>query len=541
MINGFGSVFVRVYYQDKELTHPIDKFKYTYDEQEPDECVFTVRSMDWSLPDLPEFQLKVELRVTWGYIGGQTKSRKVYIQDLKPSFEKDGLFFEITCTDKSIELRKSNSKKLHKKGDVIGLASALGKKHGIETYIEYGPNNTASFQGFLNSLPQKPKPKKNTRRGSGNIFESAVGSLLGFPNQDQEFKRDAQKVQFDLQETTGFAQGLSPARLLLSNYDEFVERVEGSRKVGKMPSQEFFASNPYFTEMYLKSLKAKEQEGSDQTPQAGKTDHAVLREKLNGFDNEPYVLDSRDDELTIRKRNFNQTPFRKYTYQGEDGFLLTFNPVTKSRSRSSNNNAVQYSGWDPINKTFKSNRADASTSATEDSLSNYLTGDLDKIYVPQIFMGRSLGTPTPSDATQTVKSLMIQRFEGQSKEDFVKSVIGGRATSQIAQGIRDNAELTMNPANALVVGDPNLEVGQVITFENVSKKFSGNYYSIKSIHTIDAGVPYLVNLELTRQGVNVKGLPSSISAKDAKKRINKQLGVSNEDIRKKVKNERNKR
>lgn len=528
MKGSFGSVFVRIYHQDKELPYPIEKFKYTYDEQEPDECVFTVRSLIWGLPDLPEFQEKVELRVTWGYIGGNTKTRKVYIQDLKPSFEKDGLFFEITCTDKSIELRKSNSKKLHKKGDVIGLASAISKKHGIEAYIEYGPNNTASFQGFLNNLPQKPKPQKpknTTSPTSNNIRGTIVGDFTPTPGRDATLKRSIQTA----------------AKYKLSDYGSFVEEVEAYRKVSKIPNAQLFASNPAFTEMYLKALKAKTQEGSDQTPQAGKTDHQVLREKLNGFDNEPYVLDSRDDEIIIRKRNFNQTPYCKYTYMGEDGQLLTFSPVTKSRARSSNNNAVQYSGWDPLNKTFKSNRADASTSSTQDSLSNYLTGDLDKVYVPQIFMGRVLGTPTPSDATQTVKSLMIERFEGQSKEDFTKSVIGIRGNSEVAQGIRDNAELAMNPGNALVVGDPNIEVGQIITFENVSKKYSGNYYTTKSIHTIESSSGYLINIDITRQGVNVKSRSNDIAAKDAKKRINKQLGQSNEDIRKKVKTAKNKR
>src|SRR5688572_5356760 len=112
---GYGAPFVRIYYKDKELDHPIERFKYTYDEQEPDECTFTVRSLDPTIPDLPEFQEKVELRITWGYIGGKTKSRKIYIQDIKPSFEKTGVALEITATDKSIELRKSNSRRLHKK------------------------------------------------------------------------------------------------------------------------------------------------------------------------------------------------------------------------------------------------------------------------------------------------------------------------------------------------------------------------------------------------------------------------------------------
>jgi len=547
MENGYGAPFIRLYFKDKELDHAIERFKYVYDEENPDECQITVRSDDPNIADAPEFQTDAGLKVVWGYIGGETISRKIYVQDLEPTFDKEGISIEIKATDKSIAMRKANSHKLHKRGDALGIASDLANKHGLAAYIICGDDNTADISKLLKELkdPKRFKGKKVTTALDflwGALFSDKQREELKKDFSSDNINRQLQKVAFAAEEGVGFNRGIAPTRLFLNNYDDFVKDLDAYRKQNRVPPPEFFKKNPYYTEVYLKALKAKmEQEGGEQTPQAGRSDHQLLRDKLNSLDNTPYVLDTRDDELVIRKRNFTQAPYKKYTYAGPIGDLLSFTPMTKSKTKSDTTSAVGYGSWNATDKTFNSAKVDASTSGSPTNLSTYTSVDLDKIILPQVSMGREVGTSTPAVSTQVLKGFVIKKFANESNDQFAKNMLGPRGNANSAQNVRDNSELKYNPGKALLIGDPNITVGQIHTFDNVSKKYSGNYYCTKSTHDIDGNSGYYVALELTRQGLNLRANNSRVSSKEAQRSINKQLGVDNNSVRKRLKQARNKR
>ena len=79
---GYGSPFVRVYTSVGEVTENIVDFNYKYSQEEDDTCQITIQTKDNNLPDRPEFQENVILKVTWGYIG-EDKTINVHISNIR--------------------------------------------------------------------------------------------------------------------------------------------------------------------------------------------------------------------------------------------------------------------------------------------------------------------------------------------------------------------------------------------------------------------------------------------------------------------------
>ena len=76
-----------------------------------------------------------------------------------------------------------------------------------------------------------------------------------------------------------------------------------------------------------------------------------LKDFFNKFPGGPYVIDSRDDGVIIRTRDFKQKSIVTYSYSNEEGNpLIKFKPETKNRTNASTSEGVKVTSWDPAKK-----------------------------------------------------------------------------------------------------------------------------------------------------------------------------------------------
>lgn len=88
----------------------------------------------------------------------------------------------------------------------------------------------------------------------------------------------------------------------------------------------------------------------DEAIQGNKSDFQHLDELKDNEPGGPWVLETHDDELTIKKRNFNQAPIRSYIYKGEPGTLLEFQPQGKNKTKKGAASGITIQGWNPETK-----------------------------------------------------------------------------------------------------------------------------------------------------------------------------------------------
>jgi len=509
MPGGFSAPFVRLYYNDKELSQELSKASYTYDEEGDDEFTATIQTGDPNIVDRPEYQELARIKVTWGYIGGASVTRIVYWQDIKWVFDKEGITGTLKGAEKAVALKQNSATTIHKNKTLPGIVGDMANKHGLNAYVE------------TESSKPKPVKKNDSKYASLNDYLP----LNQGPSEEEKVKiAEKQKEQRERQQRQS-------DEFVIRNsegYSRFEKQLNEYYALKKVPPDDFLKRNASYVRIYRSRYKIVN------FPQAGKSDFQALKEVAEISSTDPVVLDTRDDDITIRKRNFNQKPYKRYTYMGNAGDLLSFTPETKGKANKSNTINIVAGGWDGEKKQFTSDIANSDTSDTKTVLNDW---------VPKGGVGfvkdfGKLTGVTPADNTNVRKYMIIKDLDETKNKKFL---LGPRGTQETANNRRDAGDIQKNPGTVLMEGDPNIKVGQLITIENVGKKYNGNYYIIKSVHELIPASGYMTTLEIARQGQNVKANDNEKSAKESKKLVNKQMGVDNENIRKKLMKTSNKR
>lgn len=346
----------------------------------------------------------------------------------------------------------------------------------------------------------------------------------------------------------------------------------------------------------------------------------TLRNLLDRLPGGPYVMDSRDDVLLIRTRDFKAASKKTFTWAGGTGELKRFKPCTKNRSTKASAAQVTVSTYDPKTKTATNVQAKSGT--TKDvKLANgntldiyiddindlgpkrtqyypdgrpkvkgpvYIPRSTDKLFTAADIHGAlqrdkaeraerdknailNINGGKPNIILQTIKKnrdagikgfnrenpyndfsnkevdkgLIVERriktgnpnitlnklylgaddgktFQGGNSRDNTAiphnnfGLIGDQKTINKAAMSNDNAEkaaahaenmqkdaeLESNPATAELIGQPEIEIGQIVTILGVSKLHSGNYYISECEHVLK-DTEYDLNLtKLLRHGVN---------------------------------------
>lgn len=535
--DGYSAPFIRLYYKGEELSANVTSFRYVMDEEDSDEIELRVEVESRDEPDKPYYQEDEELTVVWGFIGEANKisnisihaakhstKKKIWIRDPRWSFSKENIIGTLMCTEKGSDLKTSSSKTVYKNKTIAHVANEVADKHGLIGYMEIPSGEKVEI--VLQPIPGEKLDEFLIR----NRIELDSRVL-------QEKLKNPEKTRKELSE-------------ILKSWKDPGKKFDYDALNNKYPK--LWADTNFLA---LNSLKVY-----NNLPQANKSDLQVLKSMASREKDGPWVVETREDELILKKRDFLKTPYATYEYGGSDGRLLEFNPESKKRGRKGTSGNVAFSGWNPLNKTFFSgtvNPADGSPALAKAlEMLQYYKG-VQKFGGGKLITGKRIGKQVLPFINQAnvenridnagVYTRLYQKANitvddkvsalekaikdyGDKKAELKKDIYNALGINPIdsansAGNSRRESELKKNQVTATIWGDINITCGMIITITGVSKKYNGNYYIFKATHTIAKGEAYLVELELGRHGHNIKVNEQYADHKDLGRSVNKKVGA----------------
>ena len=525
IVNGIGSPRAWLFtnsgeplrdFDEQIIAKYLNKFKYTYNEEEDDECILTFLFPTLRSFDLPYFQQDVILNVEWGYIttdGDIIKSprRKIAIRDYDTDYKKDGIELVLKCTDIASYLKNMKTQR-------------------VNQYRTVDTRTSGDPRGDIQ------------RQGSKALEDVFYGSMFG--NKVNVVKKDGNTTT--------------------------VHNKNGEKKVGiKDPT----------TGIYKPVDRTKKPAWSGgygrRVPEANKIDNLSLRnlgnttfnkavetklywsDKLNKLDNGsgitrlddsdgPSIMDGTDDTLEIKTRDFNQPIFKSYTYYGGTGELLSFKANTETRKDKEQKTVS--SGVDPYSKkvvshavdvvdtgnikpktigqrlqekqTKPSNKIDESIlkevfeekkrvfqegyNTLDPSIKekkNYST--VERTYKNNItpYMGYKPYTEKVVNYTsaQVIASPEFKDYANKHRNPELKGSSGpGGGLKKILTGYSIESIQRKYSATAETIGDPSIIKGKVYQFNNLGRLDIGKWYATSVEHTIEVGSGYITTITLMK-------------------------------------------
>lgn len=472
---GYGAPVVKVYTSKDEIVEKITSFSYKHSEDADEECEIVIESDKVTLPDREEFKEGAKLYVVWGYINGiESVKRVVFVRDIKAKFDKKGIKVTLMCYDKFASTKQNSKQKIHKDTNMEDLAKEIAEENGLE------------FSGveFLD----------------GSDIHGLREPAYLKPDGDHEMAVD----------NTSF-----PVRVDFRKYDVL--------------------------------------------PQGNKSDNELLQEVADREPGGPYIVEGRDESLRIKKRNLNQKPIKSYTYGGGNFELIEFVPETKNRKRKSANVNVETAGWIRDLKQFIQHNSNANNVEGENYLGDEIDGSprANPIVEPPVDdienqdPALDQQPPIVPFALTNIQTMYLNTEEISILEPsgYHTAAIDNTAVivpygvidynihdDSVEDGLDDikapgdnkkkNASLEKNPATAIVIGDPKIVSGKIITIINVSAKYSGNYYITEAKHMPLYNTGYLLHLKMVKNatGKTKTPAPDALETKDLAGIQNKESG-----------------
>lgn len=528
---GIASPFIRLFYKNQELTADFQDMQYLYQEEGPDVCSLEAIFNDPFTADEEFWQEKNEIILVWGYIGEPNKTirRKIYWQDLEWDYDTH-LKLTIKATDKSNILRANSQSTVYNNSSVADMAISMAEKQGLKCFIELEAEEAQK------NNPYYFDPKKKV------VTLSA-----------EEWKKNAE------------AFNNSPKGKAYAEYYK------------KHPEPDAIHRHGIF---YLDPGQLRTH---DSVPQAGRSDLQVLNEYGKKEPGGRLLIDSRDDSITVRKRNFRQTPYKVYEYKDNgEGPLLKFKPEFKNTVKEGPADNFKYTGWNASQKSMFSGNANNLDDNTKNTLTavqqivnflktldpnsvagkpyfndkgqlTYLTGkQYSQIVSPNhSLIGENRGPLAYGDKTLVAKQqppvyvtvkTQLEAYTGVLDKAYAE--LDGKNTPASstnpfdafnqAANLRREAELKRNPATLVFEGDPGITVGQIVSITGVAKKHAGNYYIISSSHKITKSSGYITECQAVRDGNNYKA-KNGTNVKNLGKTKNVQFGKNDSEVTRIVK------
>lgn len=491
-----------------ELNLHIKFLKYVYDEALEDFSVIKAETDDASYVDRVEIQEDQAIYLVWGNLGDKSSEtiRKVYIVNSAADFTASGLELTLSCFPRAAYLKSGSKNIVRNNTDLPSVVGEVAGNLGIE--VDDQVSNGGSGLQILQTGFAKP---------SEPIFEKYDN-----PNNPDDPRNGESRL-------TGVTSASDSARV---------------RK-------------DYVWKTY------------ESLPQANKSDAGLIDDLKNNEPLDNLVVSGRDDKITIRKRDFSQTPIWAYIWQGGTGHLLSFKSGitnTFNRSKSMLNTT---DGWQAESKTFISGDVKNTLEGSE------LLGSVVPVNPEEILRKEIEGYPgnvqyyglfeeyeeEDEDGNKLVSRVKNDELNGNLKYIFrerkgyvlgknttdgyllehdVVSRIESRGIIPVRHGkhnssiestpediagtvIQESSERTLelNKSSALTIGNRLLTDGRLIRVTGVGKKYSGNWYITKATHTVDDS-GWLVSLEITRnaRGPAEELLLGTQTASELNKKVN---------------------
>lgn len=481
------SPYVRVLNSDREtLPLQVRSARYVYSEDLEDRSRITIESDDASYVDHVDIQEDQPLYLVWGYLGDKNSKseRKVYIIDSTANFTETGVVITLECLPKASYL-KWNSKNVVRNDTSLGDAA---KEMADRIGLNYNDEVTSTSGGLEVLQTGFSKPSER------------IEEVYNNPD-DPTDPRNGEIIE------RGVTAASDSARVRLT----YAWRRYGS------------------------------------LPQGNKSDADVLNALKQNEPLDNLVVSGRDDDLTIKKRNFSQAPVRSVIWKGGNGHLLKFKSGIKNTFNKSRSILTSADGWDPASKTYIKGDVKNTLDGNE-LLGDNLPVNLEEILNQEVagypnnerFYGLYQEYETTDEEGNKVSSFIKndelngqQKFiyrerKGATPRVFTKDgyiletdvtsripsvgylpVRFGKHSASIEQdatniagsAIPDRAEKTkeLTSTSATLLGDALLIEGKILNVQGVGKKYGGNWYITKAEHILDpSGSGWLVELELTK-------------------------------------------
>lgn len=281
----------------------VSDFWYEYREEESDECEIT---LDCDNPDilvLPDLRAQSVLVLQWGWIfidgtSYQGPIRKVMIRDYQSDFNENGTRVVLKCTDLVAILK-------NKPADYTNKLFGMWLENNIAGKFTIGITD----------------------------FEVKEGLVVATP-WNQAIYGNGQKARIQVQSPSVTPQGEFEGEEIFKSGDD------------TSINQKFLEDKDKYYVGDEKLVNYRMLQGTDRTILAQLKSFAKLQKGT-------FMVDTRDDKISVHTYNFNQEPILSYTYAGGNGELLSASIKTEKKAKKTS--VAQSSTVNPKTKEINTN------------------------------------------------------------------------------------------------------------------------------------------------------------------------------------------
>jgi hypothetical protein len=442
----------------------IERFKYKYDEENDDTCEITLGFTKIIQLENPLFKPDTILKVEWGYILPYGKLLKSITRTVAIRDRKT----EYTSTKINLTL-------------------------------------------ICSDLPSYLKNIKNNRTSDKDLFSDWLKEVISgefIASRTIKGKTTVEKKNDDMI-TTGMT-----VESLLMTQDEYINSLKEEKSLNENQEAVIGPLNGWttFKENDLK-IKGK-----------SKSLMQAMQEKVNENPDGPSFINTRDNVIDIITRDFNQKPYKGYTYMGKTGELIEFKP---------NTNVVTVKADEVETSFFNQQTKEVETTKISKIIETIPNGlnalDIKVLWgrVRSIFEHNSdpanAFNQIPLDTIIFEKDIKIQgthatasnvdqttrvRFEGpvlprtlkfSAKEILQLPYVEELRRKAFADNYTEKKLQRQFEARAKIIGDPSIIVSKIYRFNNVANYDSGDWYCTGAEHDITPNQGYIVNMDLIKK------------------------------------------
>jgi hypothetical protein len=460
----------------------IKKFSYKYDEENDDTCNITIMVSKPEQLNHPILIEDTKLKAQFGYLlpGGdivKSVKRTIAIRDIDENYKSDGIELTIKCTDLVSYLRNI---KYNQSSDKDNFGD------WIDEIISDSFVATRTVRGKTQVIKSN---KAKTGLGSQNVIPGTQQPITpGVP-------QPGSSLPFNLKQTG-------------QTKNEYYTEAFNDNNIN--PENKMIVGGIGFQGQITVVEKDQVIKGKS------KALYQEIQDRLNSSPDGPAFIDSRDNIIDIKTRNFQQPNYRNFTYAGNTGELIDFKPT--SNVVTVNGDEAESSFLNPETKihesqksTFISDHGELPEQLNELDLKR-VYGQLEDMFEYNaqnpldqkqfddiVFKKLRRITNRPAEEMGISKILIEERlkfsaktilslpyFDKIKREAFVKNYIEKKIQRKYE-------------ARAKTIGDPSIISSKVYGFYNVSRRNKGSWYCTAAEHIITPGEGYTTIMDLIRK------------------------------------------
>ena len=502
---GYGSIFVRVFNEaGTEVYDRVTSLYYTHSEKVDDSSRIIIETTDVSIVDNPNLQEGKVLKVVFGYVGEKPRSHTVWIWDIIPNFTPEGIRMEIVGYCKAAYMSLNSSKDVYSDMTLDEMVEEMASQYNIKK--ELANLDKSNIQRITTG--EKTLSKLDV--SGPNAFTTVARDNTAYVI-DYTFKRYQSLPQGNKSDTKMINETAKNEPI-----DNLVVEGRDDRLIIKRRNlvQEPFKSYRYKGEPghLLEFTPASHNRTKRKTSVAT---------TVSTWDEE-----NKEYKQTTVSAKESGAPIMgdEVEWSGESQFIESLkknkNPLDRPISAVSSVQFYDYSQKDERGNPITRKLTEETLEATKRNYAilarqGYLAsqGRLPAgaghafVYVERqgantnvlTIEGLKATANAPLDTTGRIRTREMIILSPSETLHLMEPKHGdavGAATNRQANKLAEATE-----CNAIMLGDPDLESGKIISILGVGKKYSGNYYIVAVNHELTPN-GYTCNCTIFKTGKN---------------------------------------